>query len=297
MFDIASLDQQRSLSTRLIASSLDRGWTATLLELRRCEETVRKFRLRPTPDLHVVVQTRGTQRVEVFKHGLWSSATYRPGSCGVTASDETDRIRSSCDDTFELAHLFVPQLILREAADALRRPGQTTPGGELSILKADDGLIAATVRALLSALEAGATDLYADQAIHWFATHLLVFHAGADPRHVQAQRDRATDRRLTRAVELIRTRFADPLTLTQLASEAGISKFHFSRLFRARTGRSPHSFLTAARMGAARALLLRTDLPVSEIAARTGYAGAVQFSAAFRRFTGSTPTAVRQLRR
>ncbi len=294
LFNDASLDNQRSLSTRLLRSSAGSGWTAALLEQRRCEEAARDFQLRPTPDVHLVVQTGGRQRVEVLKHGAWSSANYGPGSAGMTAGGEADRIRSFCDEPFELAHLFLPQLTLQEAADALRRAGQASSCRSLSALVVEDPAIAATVGALLAALDAGATDLYAQHAVHWLATHLLVVHGGADPHNADPGSERLGDRRLSRALALVRARFAEPLTLDELASEAAMSKFHFSRLFRKRTGRSPHAFVVHERMEAARRLLAGSDLPVAEVASRTGYGGTVQFAAAFRRHSGLTPTAFRR---
>ena len=81
--------------------------------------------------------------------------------------------------------------------------------------------------------------------------------------------------------------------LDRLSLEAGISKFHFVRLFRTSTGLTPHAFLVGLRMGAARTMLSRTDLSVAAIATRCGYAHAEHFGTAFAKRFGVSPRAFR----
>ena len=166
----------------------------------------------------------------------------------------------------------------------------------MSALVAGDPVIAMTARALLAGVRAGAPDIYAEQAARWLAMHLLVVHGAADDHFAEPRGYQLTDARLSRVVELMRARYAEPLSLDTLASEAGMSKFHFARRFRARTGQPPHTFLTEMRMAAARRLLGDTDLPVARVAERAGYPRAEQFCIAFKRLHGTTPTDYRRRR-
>ena len=94
---------------------------------------------------------------------------------------------------------------------------------------------------------------------------------------------------------MIRARFAAPLTLENLAAEAGISKFHFARVFREMTGATPHAYILQVRIEAARCLLTGTDLRVKQIAAQTGFSNVDAFSTAFTRRQGVTPSEFRRL--
>ena len=76
------------------------------------------------------------------------------------------------------------------------------------------------------------------------ATHLLSEQAawrrsGSIDPDLRSQ-GKITDPRLARVLEYMSVHFAEPLDLTWLAREAGVSKFHFARLFRERTSTTPH---------------------------------------------------------
>lgn len=72
------------------------------------------------------------------------------------------------------------------------------------------------------------------------------------------------------AVNSCKTRFREPLGVKTLASEAGMSREHFTRIFTARMGVPPALYLRQHRLAAARELLSSTSLPLREIAMRCG---------------------------
>lgn len=87
---------------------------------------------------------------------------------------------------------------------------------------------------------------------------------------------------IARAVRTCQTRFREPLGVKQLAAEAGMSREHFSRLFRAEVGESPGRLIRGYRIEAARELREQTDLPLKEIAMRCGFASWRQVARAMR---------------
>jgi AraC family transcriptional regulator len=74
-----------------------------------------------------------------------------------------------------------------------------------------------------------------------------------------------------------------------------VSERHFSRLFRIATGESPARFAQGRRLDRAQDRLVHSRLPVKQIAWEAGFESAAAFSAAFRRRTGQSPRAFRQV--
>jgi AraC family transcriptional regulator len=88
---------------------------------------------------------------------------------------------------------------------------------------------------------------------------------------------------------LIETGLEGRLLLGDLAQVAALSPFHFLRAFRRTTGFTPHAYVTARRMERALRLLLSTQHPIPEVAARLGYANPAHFRRAFRKAFGVAP--------
>lgn len=87
---------------------------------------------------------------------------------------------------------------------------------------------------------------------------------------------------------------ADRLTVTELAAEAGLSRFQFTRAFARATGLSPLAYLTQQRLGRAKQLLRQGASPVVA-ALETGFFDQSHFSRHFKRVVGVTPGQYRAL--
>lgn len=83
--------------------------------------------------------------------------------------------------------------------------------------------------------------------------------------------------------------YAEPLDLDALAAIAGVSKFHFHRLFTATYGLTPAAYLSQRRVERAQDLLRATNLSVTEVCHAVGYSSLGSFSARFRQIVGETP--------
>lgn len=95
---------------------------------------------------------------------------------------------------------------------------------------------------------------------------------------------------LRRARDHVDRHYAEPLDLATIAAVAGLSKFHFHRLFAATYGRSPAAYLSERRIERAQDLLRATNLTVTEICHAVGFASLGSFSSTFRRIVGETPS-------
>ncbi|MEU8896599.1 AraC family transcriptional regulator [Nocardia sp. NPDC048505] len=95
---------------------------------------------------------------------------------------------------------------------------------------------------------------------------------------------------LRRARDLADRNYAEPLDLDELASAAGISKFHFLRAFAAVYGRTPAVYLAERRIERAQDLLRATNLTVTEVCMMVGYSSLGSFSSKFRQLVGVSPS-------
>lgn len=89
-------------------------------------------------------------------------------------------------------------------------------------------------------------------------------------------------------------RFAEPITVADMARAAHLSPAHFSRAFRATFGESPHRYLLTRRLERAAALLRSTDRTVADICVLVGLSSVGSFTTSFRRMYGRPPQAYRQ---
>ena len=87
---------------------------------------------------------------------------------------------------------------------------------------------------------------------------------------------------------------ARPLQVADLARLAGLSVPRFHARFLAETGRTPMEHIRQRRLQLAEQMLLSSDLPVGEVAARVGYASQSAFTAALSRHLGMTDVYKRQ---
>ena len=84
------------------------------------------------------------------------------------------------------------------------------------------------------------------------------------------------------------------LSLPRLAAQAHLSEFHFARMFRVSMGCTVHDWVAGRRLDRARGLLRGTALPLADIAAACGHAGASHLSWHVKAATGATPGQFRQ---
>jgi AraC-like DNA-binding protein len=94
---------------------------------------------------------------------------------------------------------------------------------------------------------------------------------------------------LRRARDRVDRDYAQPLDLDDLARTAGISKYHFHRLFTATYGVTPAAYLSRRRIERAQDLLRATNLTVTEVCYAVGFSSLGSFSARFRAVVGEGP--------
>src|SRR3984957_3578783 len=117
-----------------------------------------------------------------------------------------------------------------------------------------------------------------------------------DQDHAAVPSGRET-RRVIEAIRLVESDAAQPLELKDMAAVAGMSTYHFLRVFRRLTGMTPHRYLISARLRRAALALTSSRPPVIAVALDAGFGDLSTFNKTFRAVFGLTPTQYRDLRR
>jgi AraC-like DNA-binding protein len=95
--------------------------------------------------------------------------------------------------------------------------------------------------------------------------------------------------RIARAIELLKTRYAEPLRIEDLAATAHMSASSLHQRFKATTAMSPLQFQKQLRLQEARRLMLMDGLEAASASHRVGYGSPSQFSREYRRLFGAPP--------
>jgi AraC-like DNA-binding protein len=148
---------------------------------------------------------------------------------------------------------------------------------------------------LAQAAADGRSDVGLDEVGQVFASRFVEVVSGRSERPVSAA---AKDRR--RAVETalwIEAHSHKPIDLEQAAGQAGISPFHFLRLFSSVLGVTPHQYLVRSRLRHAARLLADDDISITDVAYDVGFGDLSNFVRTFHRAAGVSPLRFRQASR
>ncbi len=90
-------------------------------------------------------------------------------------------------------------------------------------------------------------------------------------------------------IEVMENNLSEPLSLLEIAEEAGLSRRQIERLFRQEMGRSPARYYLEIRLDRARHLLVQSSMPVVEVAVACGFVSASHFSKCYRELYSRSP--------
>jgi AraC family transcriptional regulator len=240
----------------------------------------------PMADHVIMTYPAGSQALERRTGKSAAIATARPGVVTIIPAGSTSRW--DIHRPMHVVQLYLPQKTL------LRIAHEANTASPDDLLERTGHPDAITSRLLLSAadsLEGSATldTLFRQQLTDLLATRMLAAHAGV-PATLQPIIGGLSPAVLRRAIERLRSDSDADVSLAALASDAGLSRFHFCRSFKESTGLSPHAWLRQHRLEQAMNMLRESDESVVSIAAALGYSSQTAFAAAFKKLTGETPS-------
>ncbi|MBQ8073799.1 MAG: helix-turn-helix transcriptional regulator [Clostridia bacterium] len=148
-------------------------------------------------------------------------------------------------------------------------------------------------------------DCYLQQDIMWNTlcfSDLLKVYGILGQRYLggvyqQKQKDApAMDREvISSAMNYIDNHYQENVTLEDVASFTGFSRFYFSRSFKQQTGYSFRDYLSQRRIQVAMELLIRTNKPMNQVAQDSGFGSVATFNRVFREYKNCTPTQYRAI--
>jgi AraC-like DNA-binding protein len=145
---------------------------------------------------------------------------------------------------------------------------------------------------LAQAAADGRSDIDVDEVAILFATRFVETVSGRKRGSLPVQaRDR---RRAVEAALWIDAHAHEPIDLEGAASEAGLSAFHFLRLFRDVLGVTPHQYLLRSRLRRAARLLADADRSITDVAFDVGFGDLSNFVRTFHRAAGVSPRGFRR---
>lgn len=220
----------------------------------------------------------------------WTATPVAAGDFFLTTSPLPYEMRwqTQSDGGFEVMHVYLSQHLLDLAArDIVSCPDGVPRLREVSGER--DPEVTGLMRSLYHEVTSNpqASSLYLQGVGQALAVHLARRYGdGSEP---SKRMNALPAYKLHKAVATLQTGMGSAFSLDRLASEAGMSVSHFSRLFKKATGRSPSQYFIHLRMETARELLLESDLSILNVALEVGYASPSYFAQLFRRHTGITP--------
>ena len=119
----------------------------------------------------------------------------------------------------------------------------------------------------------------------------LISKSDACPRTACAIRSVAS---VEKALEMIRSRYAEPLSVTEVAAVCGYTKSNFCKIFKNATGETFHYSLNKRRINVACELLTETAQSVEAVALQVGFPDGKSLCRAFRAYVGVTPLGYRR---
>ena len=156
--------------------------------------------------------------------------------------------------------------------------------------QAKDRHLQTLLQALLIEAEMGGPNgrSYADTLSTALATHFVNHYSLERPAEFPALQP--LDRqRVGRVVDYIEANLTEDISLTDLALVAQLSKFHFSRLFKAAIGTTPHQYLLKRRIERAALILQRGESSIAQTAFQFGFTDQSHFTRVFKKIKGITP--------
>ena len=183
------------------------------------------------------------------------------------------------DTSFDSLRFYVPQAALDDMADEAGIP--RIRGLHTRQFGGRDSVMYGFAQALAGAMArvGDGTAMFCEYVALAFFAHIVPNYGGLPIR--QCSRGGLAPWQLRRAFAFIDANLGTDPSISEVATQCGLSGDYFGRAFKRATGFSPHRWLTKRRVERAKALLDEPDLPLAEIAQICGFVDQSHFARVF----------------
>ena len=227
----------------------------------------------------------------------WVTNRIRKGSFFLTTGGAPYDVRwkAVSPEPFETMLVFVELPVLRRALEEVFGPD--APHARLRDASAFDDEALNSLLGLLRGelMREQASPLFVQSLARMTAVHLAREY-GETGEETHSSSPSLPGHKLRQITDWMAEHLAEEFNLDRLAARAGLSRFHFQRLFKAATGVTPSCYHIDLRINKARQLLRETKMSVMDVALEVGYTNPSHFAQLFRRETGLSPSDYRRQR-
>jgi AraC family transcriptional regulator len=275
---------------RLLASSAERRWPGLFAECR--SHLAGDLPTYVPTYTEVALLLRGPSTVTRQADGVRQRTAAIPGTIWLCPAGLREDFITISDDIPEALHIYLPS----RPFSALQTDYGSWDIGVASLRYESglrDPLLEQIGQVILSEMQSETSSgrLLIESLTCSLAARLLQSYSdiSLNPPSLAPSTKGLDHRRLRRVLEFIDAHLEDDITVGRLASIACLSQFHFARVFRTATGKSPHQHLSEKRLELAKSLLSQGSPSLVDIALACTFSSQANFSRAFRRATGMTP--------
>jgi AraC family transcriptional regulator len=277
-------------------SSAGRGWRGISAELR--SHAVGEIPGYEPALTEIAVQIRGATVVTRQGGGVQQRIVGHPGTIGLVPVGVREDFAHVAKFIDEMVHIYLARDSFAALTEEMSRDFR--PGAIRYDAGFQDLLIERIALELVGELrhETSCGDLLAETLADTLAARLLNNYStwSGAPSQIMRRPKTLDPRRLRRVLDHVEENLTQEITIDQLASVASLSRFHFSRMFKAATGCPPSRFIGRRRLEFAKSLLVE-GVSITQVAQMCRFSSESNFARAFRRASGLTPARYRDRQR
>ncbi|MEM9925591.1 MAG: AraC family transcriptional regulator [Cyanobacteria bacterium P01_D01_bin.50] len=271
----------------LVASSKDLGWKSIIVKEYQLPPAQCSYPAFPQHDLYLCLSTRPYRIHQVMGDKSYVGI-YSKGDISIAPAGTRGKFRAEGEDHFlqiQIEPHFLQQIALQTGE---------VDGNSVELIpkfKERNSNIEQIIMMLYAELNRGSgwgSKLYIESLSNALAVNLLRDYS-VKKTNFNLHLGGLSDSKLLLVTDYINDNIATEIKLSDLAALAGISQFHFSRLFKTSMGISPHKYIMKQRVERAKSLLKNPELSVTEIALLCGFNSHSHLGKYFRQLTGFTP--------
>jgi AraC family transcriptional regulator len=285
-------------TSELLRSSAGLGWSTISAELRA--HGVSETPVVVPQHVELCHAVAGNNNGLVRRSGAGQCQEFIPTTGAICLApigvgDNTTTITAPIPKTM---HLYLPATLFRRLSDDFNLPG--APAHSIRYVAGiRDEMINQIGLSIISEMtnETAAGRMCVETASLMLAARIIHGYCDSGSSTLTAPVSHQLDHvRLRRVLDYISEHVADEITVEELARVAGLSPFHFARMFTLAIGVPPHRYVSRMRLENATAEIAKGRVPLAQIALNARFSSQASFTRAFRRATGMTPGEYRRHR-